>query len=340
MSTHYFLFAILSLLFAPGKAEERAATSDKHRGITLVAPPKPFTTDPMTELRELGADWVAVIPFGFCRPGSTEVRYDLSQWQWWGELPEGCRKTIELAHQAGLKVMLKPQIWVPGSWPGGIQFENEADWQAWERSYLAFIAEMAGIAQEMEVELFCIGTEFKESTRLRPQFWRNVAAQVRGCYEGSLVYAANWDEYPHVDFWDAVDYIGIDAYFPLSPSHTPTVAELKQAWKPIHKAIKKTQARWQKPVLFTEYGYLSVDQCAWQSWELEKRVRQTPVNQQAQANALEALYATWWDEPWWAGSFLWKWFPDMQGHEGYPERDYTPQGKQAQAVIERWFTRR
>ena len=85
--------------------------------------------------------------------------------------------------------------------------------------------------------------------------------------------------------------------------------------------------------------FASIDQCAWQSWELERRVRQTPVNQQAQANALVALYAAWWDELWWAGSFLWKWYTDENGHEGYPERDYTPQGKQAQAVIQRWFTR-
>jgi hypothetical protein len=335
MSSYLFTLHLLVLFWA-----SPTPAAPTHRGITLVAPPRPFEADPMQELRELGADWVAVTPYGFCRPGQTEVKYNLSGWQWWGERPEGVRRSIELAHQAGLRVMLKPQIWVPGSWTGGIDFGSEGEWEAWERSYLRFIAGMAELAQEMDVELFCIGTEFRESTRQRPAFWRNVANQVRGCYQGQLVYAANWDEYQHVSFWDAVDYIGIDAYFPLSESPTPSVAELKKAWKPVVQEIKKTQSRWKKPVLFTEYGYLSVDHCAHRSWEIEPRVKSLPVNQQAQANALEALYATWWQEPGWAGSFLWKWFPAMQGHEGYPERDYTPQDKLAEEVICRWFSRR
>lgn len=337
LTLHSSIFTLLFFFLFQGK--QAPAPAPGHRGITLVAPPKPFEEDPMKELRDLGADWVAIVPYGFCRAGHTEVKYDLSPWQWWGERPEGCRKSVELAHRAGLKVLLKPQLWVPGGWPGGIAFQKESDWVEWERSYLRFIAGMAELAQEMDVEMLCIGTEFKESTRLRPHFWRDVANQIRGCYDGQLVYAANWDEYAHITFWDAVDFIGIDAYFPLSDSPTPSVAELKKAWKPIAREIKETQARWKKPVIFTEYGYLSVDQCAHQTWELERRVKSLPVNQQAQANALEALYATWWNEPSWAGSFLWKWFPDMQGHEGYPERDYTPQGKMAQQVIRQWFNR-
>ncbi len=91
-----------------------------------------------------------------------------------------------------------------------------------------------------------------------------------------------------------------------------------------------------KPILFTEYGYLSVDGCAWKGWEVESKVNQMPINQQAQANAIGALWNTFSQEPWWAGGFLWKWFPEMQGHEGYPERDYTPQGKIAQDTLKYW----
>jgi hypothetical protein len=28
----------------------------------------------------------------------------------------------------------------------------------------------------------------------------------------------------------------------------------------------------------------------------------------------------------------------MQGHEGNPDKDYTPQGKRAEKVLKRWFS--
>ncbi|MBK7406901.1 MAG: hypothetical protein IPJ40_01795 [Saprospirales bacterium] len=338
MSTFYNLLFLPLFLSIPGTYVSPEAIH-KARGVTLVATRSPYQTDPMTPLCELGADWIAVVPIAFSKQGQTDIRYDIAPWQWWGERPEGLRRTVELAHQAGLKVMLKPQLYLHGSWPGDIHFDNEADWHEWECNYLRFMGYMADLAQEINVDLLCIGTEIKLSATQRPDFWRDMAGQLRGCYEGPLVYAANWDEYAGITFWDAVDFIGIDAYFPLSETPTPSVQELQKAWKPIVRKIKKTSARYGRPVLFTEYGYLSVDQCAYENWELEKHVRSIPVNEQAQANALEALFATFWDEPWWAGSFLWKWFPGTEEHEGYPERDYTPQGKKAEQVINQWFIR-
>ena len=70
---------------------------------------------------------------------------------------------------------------------------------------------------------------------------------------------------------------------------------------------------------------------------MEKEVHKRSINQQAQANAIEALFESFWNESFWAGGFLWKWFPDMQGHEGYPEKDYTPQGKIAEETIKNWY---
>lgn len=59
----------------------------------------------------------------------------------------------------------------------------------------------------------------------------------------------------------------------------------------------------------------------------EQGIEERNINEQAQANCFEALFSTFQPEDWWAGGFMWKWFPNMRGHEGYPERDYTPQGK-------------
>ncbi len=316
-------------------------TSQKMRGISLVAPPQPFTADPMPRLGQIGVNWVAAVPFGFSYMGQASVNYNLSgnSYQWWGERPEGTRKTIQLAKANGLKVLLKPQLYVPGEWPGAIDFRRNSDWTLWEREYEKFILFFAQMASDEEVDLFCIGTEFKIALQKRPAFWIGLVDKIRAIYCGELTYAANWDEYQNVPlaFWRKLDYAGIDAYFPLVDSRTPRVSELRRAWAPTRQQIRNFYRRVGLPIIFTEYGYLSVDGCAGKNWLVEKAVKTLPVNEQAQANALEALFQTFWNEPYWMGSFLWKWFPNNQGESTYPERDYSPQDKIGEETLSKWF---
>ena len=301
-----------------------------------MAPPRPFSDSAMTEVRASGADWIAVIPYGFSRPGETAVHFD-SERQWWGERPAGTRETIRRAHQKGLNVMLKPQIYVPRSWTGALSFDTEAEWAAWEDSYRAYLLPMARMAESMQVALLCIGTEFKASTAQRPHFWRKLIQDVRKVYTGPLTYAANWDEYTQISFWDQLDYIGIDAYFPLSEKQTPDVAHLRKAWQEPHRAMLQTARKYQRPYLFTEFGYMSVDSCASRTWELENRRRQLNANEQAQANALEALFQEFWTDQAWAGGFLWKWYPYEGRRSWYRQKDYTPQNKLAAKTLKKWY---
>lgn len=321
----------------PARANVPAA--DKIRGLSFVAPPKPFDQNPMEDICQTGAKWIAVIPYGFSPPGKPHVHYNPHGWQWWGERPEGIRASIALAHSEGLRVMLKPQVYVPGSWTGKIDFDSDADWSQWESDYEAYLLPMAQLADSLHTELLCIGTEFSISAVKRESWWRNLIRKIRTVYHGKLVYAANWDDYRRVPFWDALDYIGINAYFPLCPDATPNTAALVKSWQPYADEIRAFQLRTGMPVLFTEFGYLSVDGCAYQNWELENRIDQLSVNEIAQANALEALFEVFWKEDYWAGGFLWKWFPNMSGHEGYPDKDYTPQGKKGEKTLREWYSR-
>jgi len=306
------------------------------KGLTLVAPPKPFPTDPTHEIQSIGANCIAIIPYAFTPPQQALVRFG-SKRQWWGERPEGIRKSIELAQKRGIHVLLKPQVWSPGWWTGDYSFSTDDEWSTWEEQYASYITHFAEIAEKMEVEAFCLGTEFKTAIRERPQFWQNLIKRIRTIYSGRLTYAANWDNFENIPFWDQLDYIGINAYFPLSSEQTPTVSELVSAWKPMKKKIADHQSQYGLPVIFTEYGYLSVDRCADKTWELEASIGQLAINEPAQANAIDALHTAFASEHYWKGGFLWKWFPNMQGHEGYPEKDYTPQGKMSEKILESWF---
>ncbi|MFK8104156.1 MAG: hypothetical protein AB8G15_16635 [Saprospiraceae bacterium] len=315
--------------------EEKA----KMKGVNFVAPPQPFAKNPMPAVKQVNANWIAVVPLAYTRVGKPTVRYNIADYQWWGEKPEGVKKTIALAKAEQLKIMLKPQVYIPGSWPGGLDFEHEADWEKWEADYTKYIMEMLDIAIAYKVEVFCVGTEFKIGVRKREAYWRALISEIRGKYQGKLTYAANWDSYETLPIWDALDIAGIDAYFPLTESKTPTVKELKKAWKPTLQKIRHFHKKQQIPILFTEYGYLSVDGCAGKNWELEGKINRLPINEQAQANALDALFTVFWEEPYWQGGFIWKWFPNLEGGEGYNHKDYTPQGKLGARVMSWWYAR-
>src|SRR5690606_41666481 len=89
----------------------------------------------------------------------------------------------------------------------------------------------------MGVELLCIGTELKQSVAHRPLFWKNLIVEVREIFGGKLTYASNWDSYTVPRFWSDLDYIGINAYFPLIESQHPDRSALSRAWQSIRKEI-------------------------------------------------------------------------------------------------------
>ncbi len=306
-------------------------------GLTFVAPPEPFPENPTPAVKSVGATWIAVVPYAFTRPGTASVRFHEQGGQWWGENPAGVRETIRLAHEMGIKVMLKPQVWIPRHWTGTLDFTTEEDWAKWEADYERYILRFAALADSAKVDMFCIGTEFNNAIQKRPQFWKNLIEKIKKAYKGKLTYSANWDDWDKVPFWAELDYIGLGGYFPLVAETTPQVESLKTAWQPIKERLKNYSEQQGKPILFTEFGYLSVDSCGWRNWELERDIESRNINEQAQANCYEALFSTFQPEEWWAGGFLWKWFPNMRGHEGYPERDYTPQGKVGEGMVRKWY---
>lgn len=338
----FYTFLITASIFinANCQSAKPTKTSEKITGLTLVAPHRPFTNAPIQEIQVAKAQWIAIVPYSFTRSGTPSVMYEGDRKngrQDWGESHEGIRVCIDSAHKAGLKVMLKPQVWVGGGWIGGLDFPTDADWEKWEKGYENYVLPIVKIADSMNVELFCIGTEVKMSATKRPQFWRNLIAKIRPMFKGKLTYAANWDEYPLVTFWNDLDYIGIDAYFSLVPKATPSVSELETAWKPYVSEIQNFQKQQKKPILFTEFGYMPIDSCTYRSWEIEKRRRSMDINEASQANAIDALFTVFWKEDWWAGGFLWKWFPEVKANEGREIKDYSPQGKQAIGVLQKWY---
>ncbi|OMI34888.1 glycoside hydrolase family 113 [Streptomyces sparsogenes] len=241
------------------------------------------------------------------------------------------RRIVGLARAAGLKVMLKPHVdLVDGGDRAGIR---PADPDAWFTAYGRFITHYAELAEELDVEQFAVGTELAGTSTDRRR-WRKVIAAVRETYHGPLTYAANYDEYARVRFWDSLDLIGIDAYWPLAATSTTDPARLAAGWRPIVTELAAFAARQDKKILFTEAGYVSQRGTATAPYSWTVSHRAAPDEQSA---AYQALLTAFDGRPWWAGVCWWMWddWPDS----GETERRlaYTPHGKPAERVLRRWW---
>ncbi len=304
----------------------------KINGVSFVASGIPVNEKHVNPVVSVNANYAAVMPFGFIKDlKHPEIAHNTDR-QWFGETRAGAKQYIETLRSKDIKIMIKPQIWVwRGEFTGYIKMETEEDWKTLEKSYSNFILEYASLAHEVSAEIFCIGTELEKFIENRPEYWANLILEIKKIYKGKLTYAANWDEFKRTPFWKDLDYIGVDAYFPVSESKTPTVEECLEGWKLHKQVIKEISDKQAKPVLFTEFGYRSVDYSGKEPWKSDRSM--TGVNLEAQTNTTKALFDAFWKEEWFAGGFIWKWFHDYGKSGGVENTQFTPQNKPVEQLI-------
>ncbi|WP_298339611.1 glycoside hydrolase [uncultured Algibacter sp.] len=304
----------------------------KINGVSFVASPEPVNETHISPVIKVNANFAAIMPFGFIRNlNNPQLVYNTDK-QWFGETRAGAKQYIGELRKKGVKVMIKPQIWVwHGEFTGFIEMKNESDWKVLEESYSSFILEYAELANEVNAEIFCIGTELEKFIENRPEYWNSLIETIKAKYKGKLTYAANWDEFKRTPFWSKLDFIGIDAYFPVSNSKTPTVEECLIGWKKHKQIIYNMSQKHDKSVLFTEYGYRSVDYAGKAPWVSDRSLNQ--VNLEAQTNTTQALFETFWSEDWFAGGFIWKWFHKHDKVGGKDNFMFTPQNKPVEDLL-------
>ena len=299
--------------------------------------------------REMGIEWLSLTPFGWMENHTTpSVRLN-RRGRFWGETDQGLRTTARKARELGFRLMLKPHLWltrpVDDGWIGTIDFDTEAEWRQWEADYRTFILHYAELAQEEDMAILCIATELSNPVRSRPHFWKSLIRDIRAVYTGKLTYAANWyRDYEVIELWPHLDYIGVNAYFPLTDRNGPSVSEIISGWKPHIESIGRLSEEHGKPVLFTEVGYKNAPGSTIRPWEWPPRRRRSgdqqmethPVDQDEQVNAYEALFRSVGQLPWFRGLFIWKWYPNATRVTA-DRIEFSPQNKEAERVLKRWY---
>jgi hypothetical protein len=345
MKTHIKLtLCILSLLLGaccPNPTAIPDVPDDFQKGLNYTAWAREQLSTPesdhsLKKLAATGANWVAIVVFGYQQTyTSNTVTRDPSR----TPADEELVHAIATAHDLGLKVMLKPHVDLRDDrdhWRGNIgeAFTSEAQWRAWFESYSAFINHYAKLAQTHSVDQFCVGTELV-GTSHREADWRKVVAGVRERFAGPITYAGNHGtEDVGIAWWDAVDFIGIDAYYVLTDKTDPTLDELKAAW--VDMGYVETMAglaeKYDRPVLITEIGYRSADGTIKTPWDWDD----LPLDLQEQADAYQAAMDVMWGQPWLAGIYWWNWEVNPQ-KGGLEDKGYSPHGKPAEDVLRVYY---
>jgi len=279
-------------------------------------------------MAEDNVEWVAIITWWFQENlTSTQIypHYDFTPTN------ESLKHAIKTAHDLRMKVMLKPMIDTEDA-------RNEPRWMIpasaeWFESYTAFIACQAELAQENSVEQLCVGCEFMY-TESDAMGWRQVVAEAKKYYSGPLTYAATKDSYRDITWWDALDYVGIDAYFDLTDKNDPTLEELTQAWNRTANNIESWQSSVNKPIIFTEIGYRNGNGNNKQPWNWTETLQPDP---QEQFDCYLASLKVLWTKPWFKGFYWWIWESNPNAG-GLNDTDFTPQNKPVEYLFRSWYS--
>ncbi len=307
--------------------EVSCPSGDFYKGMTFVCWSRncfnvPESTDSLEALRGLGSNWIALVPTWYQETlTSSVIGEDPSR----SPSQDEIRDLITRVRGLGFRTLLKPHIDIRrGGWRGSIEPADVASWRA---SYRDFMLTFARLAEEMEVESFSIGTELKRRSG-DLSFWQDLISRIRALYSGSLTYSANWDEYEDVGFWQQLDFIGIDFYFPLTDDPEATVDEMVAALQPIRDDLQRFSEAEGKPFLFTEIGYRSINGTNTRPYDFRMR---GDTDLQEQADAYEAALSVFQGEEWLRGIFWWRWDPRVT--TGASDEGYLIYGKPAADIL-------
>jgi hypothetical protein len=208
------------------------------------------SNDQLKALAATGASWVALTPTLYVRDRRDSVVAATTS----TPSDESLRAAIRAARALGLKVMLKPHVDVLSG--GARAWIEPKDAARWFATYRVYLLGYARLAREEGCSMFVVGTELALlETPNHWGAWRRLIAEVRAEYPGPLTYAANWHSAELVGFWRDLDYIGIDAYYPVIGGKNRTL--LRLGWMPIVSGVHALSAAFGRPVIFTEFGLAS-----------------------------------------------------------------------------------
>jgi hypothetical protein len=287
----------------------------------------------LDELVRLGVNAISVTPFGrLWSLRSTQIARDF---EWPVEQSAlALERFVRQAKARGLYVLVIPHLWVEtGGWRGEVDPGSDAGWLAYQRSYRDFVLHWARSAAASGADALSIGVECKSWSGRFGGYWKRLIGDVRATFHGQLTYSANWDEAENVLFWDELDFIGINAFYPLSDQAGASYeAYVQGAERAVGQALTLGQLV-AKPVVFVEIGYTTRSDAAVQPWLWPDSMRDVVVDEWEQARALAALVGAAVSRSDFAGFFVWRYYADLDDVSQEANWGFSPHAKLAERVL-------
>src|SRR5215203_3957317 len=286
----------------------------------------PSVSRQLDALEAMGANAVSLMPFA-ARPELRYLNRDPGS-----ETDIGLIQATRLSRARGFHVLYKPHLWISGgSWPGDVRMTSERDWAAWWRSYRRYILHHAVLASWAGADLFSVGVELSKTVD-REAEWRDLIASTRLFFPRAVTYSGNWyGDVEDVRFWDRLDLVGIDAYFPLAASPQASRADLEKGAAEVAARLAALSRRAGRPVLLTEVGF-AASKGAW----IAPHTEGGEYSEDDQALAYEALFKALGRQPWLAGTFVWKAF-SAPGPDAGQEADFGFMGRKAEGAVRGYY---
>ncbi|MFV3129644.1 glycoside hydrolase family 113 [Niveispirillum sp. KHB5.9] len=295
------------------------------RGANLIATPEaplgsPACGQALKNLRDLGGNAVALIPF-LWQPAPASPEIVLGD----AVSPETLRAGIRQARDLGLRVMVKPHVWVPQTWAGAIEFSNAVDQTRWIGRYRAILLDLAHLAQDEGAEALALGTELRGVSG--DPAWPGIIRAVRERFKGTVTYVAHWDgELEKLPFRPLLDVACSSLYPPLGDDDAGLAARID--------GLAADLAR-RKPLWIGELGLRSAVGGQAKPWESPEE-RDAHPDGDLQARVLDHWLAAL-ARHGLPDVLVWRWFSDPAAG-GHHDTDFTLQGKPAEAVLRRHFS--
>ena len=293
-------------------------------------------------LMDTGINWVCLaVPVNQKTFSSTEIYFDFRF-----NMPDlEIIDTINRFHSRKIKVCLKPMInCSDGVWralinfPDETMFNQDSYWSKWFEFYGAFLEHYAEIAEYTKCEMFCLGCEMLGTER-KEAYWRQTIAKVRAVYSGPLVYNTNHGKEEVAQWYDAIDYLGTSAYYPVEKAPGATEKEMEVEWEKIASNLEKVSKRLGKKIIFMEIGCRSALGCAQMPWDFTHK--EFPWSEDEQANFYESSLAVMTKKDWFMGYFWWDWSTVIYKTKEEASKDtgFNIHLKKAENVICNWYSK-
>ena len=276
------------------------------------------------DVRKLGVNYISIHPYAHIeRSGYVRFRP--------ANNTDYLQRAIKIAHEEKMTYFWKPHLayWGSFKWRGAITFKSEVEWRRFFVSYERWIVDHAKFAESAKVPLFAVGTELDQT--IHRSEWKQIIRHIRKVYRGKITYAANWDSFAKIPFWRELDFIGIQAYFPVTTAgEAPSKRSIDAYWDKWMDELGRFSKKNKRQILFTELGYTRSTAAAEKPWApkmIGDHSSALAVQKLVMSRALDRAERA----PFVTGAFLWKWIPGFAPWE----RDFSMRDKPIQSIIRR-----